>query len=123
MSMILIEHSVTEIPERLREIDPELSVYFDTDSRLYEVWGKDKERTPYLLARFNAVDNRMLAAVKKGYWSARQTGRPYKRLLEEQRIKDEIMEKRRQADLEDLNYGVKDDLKYCGKVVGKGATF
>lgn len=123
MAKILITHNVLEIPERLREIDPELRIFYDDRRRKYEVWGADKTRSPYLLSRFDVLDNRALTAIKHAYWIARQNGRPYKDLLRRQSIEDDRLERQRQADLQDLNYGFRDDLKYCGKVVGCGATF
>lgn len=119
---IPVETHVYNIPQRLREIDPALRVFFNTDTQKYEVWGRDLHG-PYLMASFSFLDARVEEAVRKGYHIAHSTGRPYKTLLQEQKIEDEIAEKRWWARLEDIYYGIKDDLKFMGKPVIQGATF
>ncbi len=119
---IPVESNVCNIPERLREIDPALRVFYNTDKQKYEVWGLDI-RGPYLMASFPELDARVLASVRYGYFVARSTGAPYRHLLREQAEQDWRAEKDRIARLKDIEDGIRDDLKFMGKPVIQGASF
>lgn len=119
--LIDIKTNVFKIPERLKEIDKNLSVKYNTDSDVFEVHGIDN-LGDYILARFKELDCRVIDAVRKGYYLA-QSGHPYRVLLHEQDRLDELAEKERLKRLEDIEYGVRDSLRFAGKVVVNGATF
>jgi hypothetical protein len=117
-----VETHVFDIPQRLREIDPALRVLFNTDKQTYEVWGRDLHG-PYLMASFHELDQRVLTAVRRGYYMARSTGMPYHELLREQEQIDYRAEQARFQRLRDIEYGIRDDLKFMGRPVVPGATF
>lgn len=119
---IEIQSHVTDIPQRLREIDPALRVYFNTDKQVFEVWGRDLHG-PYLMASCDDLDERVLRATRYGYYVARNTGYPYKHLLQEQELNDYRAEQARFERLRDIEYGIRDGLKFMGKPVIQGATF
>lgn len=118
---IELRSHVCDIPQRLREIDPALRVYFNSDTQKFEVWGRDI-RGPYLLASFDELDNRAVAAVRRGYFIARNTGEPYRQMLKEQELLDYRAEQARFERLRDIEYGLRDDLKFAGKPVIQGAA-
>lgn len=121
MKVEVVSH-VFDIPRRLREIDPNLRVFYDTTRGHYEVWGRDIVG-PYLMATFGYLDCRVEDAIRKAYSRAFNTGRPYKQLLYEQEINDYIAEQERLKRIEDLQYGFRSDMRFFGRPVIQGATF
>lgn len=117
-----VRSHVYDIPQRLREIDPALRVCFNTDTQYYEVWGLDLQG-PYLMAKFDALDCRVVDAVRKGYFLANSTGQPYKAVMREHESALALAENARLQRLKDIEYGIKHDLKFLGKPVVPGAAF
>lgn len=107
-----VETHVYHIPERLREIDPKLSVKFNTDTQLYEVWGEDIASSPYVLGRFSALDARVVYAVRESYVIAERTGNPYKEILKQFDRNDEQREREYWNQLWEKEYRSRDILKY-----------
>lgn len=117
-----VKTHVFDIPQRLQEIDPTLRVLFNTAKQVFEIWGRDI-RGPYLITGCGELDQRVLLAVRQGYFCARSTGRPYEKLLSKQEMVDYAAKQAQRKRLQDIEYGIKDDLKYLGKPVVSGATF
>lgn len=107
---IPIESNVYRVPERLREIDPNLRVTFHVPSQAYRVWGVDGDGDPYILQTFPYLDARVVRAVKRGYWIARNTGAPYTHMLRRQAEEEYALERRRERDLLDLERNVHEDM-------------
>lgn len=121
MKVEVVSHAL-DIPRRLREIDSNLRVFYDTARGTYEVWGRDVSG-PYLLAKFNTLDQEAERTIARVYSVAFNTGRPYKQLLYEQEINDYLAEQQRLKRIADLQYGFNNDLRFFGKPVIQGATF
>ncbi len=117
-----IETHVYDIPQRLREIDPALRVCFNTDTQKFEVWGRDL-CGPYILAVFDSLDCRAVDAVRKGYFLASSTGQPYKAVMQEHESALALAENARMQRLKDIEYGIRNDLRFIGKMVVPGAAF
>ena len=113
---------VFDIPRRLQEIDTNLRVFYDTARDAYEVWGRDISG-PYLLAKFDKLDQEAERIISRAYSIAFNTGRPYKKLLYDQEINDYVAEQQRLKRIADLQYGFNNDLRFFGKPVVQGATF
>lgn len=105
-----VESHSMDIPKRLREIDPELRVMYNTERQDYEVWGRDVSG-PYLMARFRELDGRVLDAVRHGYWLAQNTGAPYREMLRQQAKEDYEAERRRARELADLDRAFREDMR------------
>ncbi|BCV23298.1 hypothetical protein [Gelria sp. Kuro-4] len=120
--LLEVSSHVFDIPERLKEVDPQLRVLFNTDRQQYEVWGRDLYG-PYMLVAFKELDQRALTAVRYGYWVARNTGWPYKHLLQKQADIDYRAEQARYQKLREIEYGLQDDLRFMGRPVIQGAAF
>lgn len=116
---LLVTSHVVDIPRRLKEIDPNIEVAFNTDTQKFEVWGRDV-RGPYLMASYDELDARVLADVRKAYFVARSTGTPYREMLRRQAKLDYEAERARQRFLKNVSEGFKDDFKFFGKDVYPG---
>jgi len=119
---IPVESHVLDIPRRLREVtrDPNIKVYFNTETQQFEVWGVDAASTPYLMARYATLDARAEYDFAAAYWRAWRTGNPYKLLL--RRI-DEIeyeRERRYWKGLYELEDASRDVMKFADTPVVPG---
>ncbi len=115
-----IKAHVYGIPRRLREIDRSLRCFFNTATQKYEVWGMDAHFKPYRLGVWDELDQRVLTAVRKGYWLARNTGDPYRYYLRELDEHEENLERQWQKEVSEITYGMQDDFKYFGREVYPG---
>lgn len=123
MVKVKIEHHVLDIPERLKEIDPDLKVLYDTNKDIFELWGVDKNQSPYFMASFTELDNRILTNVRRAYFFARNTKGPYQHLLHEQEEEESREDARRLQREDDIYHGMREDLNFMGKEVGIGCSF
>lgn len=97
-----IEQHVFDVPRRLKEIDPELEVWYNRISGMFEVWGKDAADRLYCLGSWPRLDVRVVHAVRKGYWLAWNTGDPYRAVIREQDELEYKEEKRIEQEREEL---------------------
>lgn len=97
-----IRDHVFDIPRRLREIDPDLEVWYNTVSNKFEVWGTDAALRRYCLGSWPYLDVRVERAVRRGYWLAHNTGDPYRALVKTQDELEYKEEKRREREREGL---------------------
>ncbi len=111
---IPLRTSAYSIPERLKEIDPRLKVYFNTDKQKYEVFGVDAAHQEYHLGEWLYLDQRVLRDVRKGYWLARNTGDPYKQVIRDLDEQDYLEDRQLSKDTEEMAYRVKDRLRWMG---------
>lgn len=106
-----IDKHVTDVPERLKEVDQALRVCFNTDSQTFEVWGLDKEG-PYILGDFTELDYRVVGEVRYGYWCLRNQHKPWLSFL------DGLRERRDQIIAEGdrkLDEMLEDDFQWFGQ--------
>lgn len=116
---IPIQRHVLDVPQRLREIDPDLSVVYNQATKKFDVVGKDLYG-PYVLASFDTLDSRVVDSVRRGYFIARNTGAPWKALLREQAELDYLAERDRKKSIQALNEGFRDDMRFAGQSVAPG---
>ena len=117
--LIEVKTHVYDIPARLKSVDDNLRVFFNTDTQEFEVWGRDL-RGEYQLGSFPYLDARVEREVRIGYWLARNTGRPWKEFLKklrERRAKEEEAEAKY---LRDLDYALDDDFRWFGRTLYPG---
>ena len=107
-----IETHPLDIPQRLREIDPELRVVYDSEQDCYEVWGVDASNTPYILGKWKSLDYRVIVAIMQAYYIARSTGRPYKHMLLEQKRHNERLEEQRRKELAEMGRAMREDMRF-----------
>jgi len=119
---VLVESHVLDIPVRIREVtgDDNLKVYYNTDARMFEVWGVDAAYTPYVISRFPYLDERVVVALQEAYWVARTTGEPYKKLLRKFDEMDYRREKEYWKGLYELEYRSRDVLRFSDTPVVPG---
>jgi len=115
---IPIEEHVLDLPRRLREIDDNLRVSFNTDTSQYEIWDMKYEREPFLMAVFNYLDDRVEQAVRRGYADTYKLG--WRSLLRRIDEHNERVQRSKDKELEDTIKGMQDDLKFAGKPVIQG---
>ncbi len=115
---IKVDNHVTGVPERLREIDPDLSVYFNAVTQRFEVVGRDK-RGPYVLGEWPELDNRVVAEVRQGYWVLNHQRKPWRTLLDKlRRDRDRMLEE------DDRRFAERqaDDFRWFGRDLYPGFT-
>lgn len=117
-----VESHVLDIPARIREVtgDDNLKVYYNTDARMFEVWGVDAAYTSYVISRFPYLDERVVVALQEAYWVARTTGEPYKKLLRKFDEMDYRREKEYWKGLYELEYRSRDVLRFSDTPVVPG---
>lgn len=107
-----VETNVYLIPERLKEIDPNLKVAFNDKNQSYEVWGVDAMSTPYILSSFKDLDARVVYAIREAYVVAQSTGDPYRHMLRQFDRNDEMREREYWKRLNEQEYVSRDILKF-----------
>jgi hypothetical protein len=113
---IAVDKHVTGVPELLRQIDPDLKVFYNMKTHEYEVWGLDK-RGPYVLATFERLDHTVVEAIRHGYWMARNDSHPWRRHIE--RIRERNA-RRAQEDDRVLSEMFRDDFRWFGRDLWPG---
>jgi hypothetical protein len=73
MIYILIEDSVTEIPQRLQEIDSNYCILFNRKKQKFEVHRSDHAYTYCLTVPFSELDARVIDLVRQQNWQNQQT--------------------------------------------------
>lgn len=58
--LIPIEDNVYDIPRRLKEYEPTLELYFDTDSQEYQVWQNKDHINQWVCSTPNTPDDSLL---------------------------------------------------------------
>ncbi|MGQ9698972.1 MAG: hypothetical protein ACUVRO_13395 [Armatimonadota bacterium] len=113
MRVQVVAHAY-DIPRRLREIDPELTVWYNFATKMYEVVGVDAAGRHYQLGAWPYLDARVERAVRKGYWLARNTGDPYKEVIRQQDEEEYRDELQFRKELQEARYGVVDCMRWSG---------
>lgn len=116
---VAVEEHVSGVPAVLREIDPDLKVFYNMDSLEYEVWGLDA-RGPYMLGSWRNLDNRVVEAVRRGYHLARNARSPWRAHLAEVRARNKRLLDAVEKETADLDYGLRDDFRWFGTSLWPG---
>jgi len=109
---VQIKQHVSDVPRRLVEIDSELEVWYNLFSEMFEVWGKDAADRRYCLGTWPRLDVRVVRAVRKGYWLARNTGDPYRAVIREQNDQEYKEDKRLEQEREELPNIIKGETRW-----------
>ncbi|WP_026487643.1 hypothetical protein [Caldanaerobius polysaccharolyticus] len=117
--LLEVKTHVYNIPERLKEIDPNLRVFFNTDTQQYEVWGRDLYGE-YELGSFSYLDQRVIRDIRYGYWLANNTGRPWKEFLRQLRRRKDAADEEEVKYWRDLDYALQDDFRWFGRTLYPG---
>lgn len=117
--LLRVDKHVYDIPKRLRKIDGALRVFFNTVTQEYEVWGKDLGGD-YVLASFPYLDQRVISAVRKGYWIANKTGHPWRDFLKDIRLRNAHVDEAIDKKLQELEYSLNDDFRWFGRELHPG---
>jgi len=112
---IPVESHVYDIPRRLLEVtgDPDIRVYFNTETNKYEIMGVDASFTPYVITRFDALDARAERVIGEAYAVARRTGDPYGVVLRRIAEQEARREEKYWKDLTEKEYQSRDVLRYA----------
>ncbi len=110
--LIEIESHAADLPRRLKEIDPDLWVAFNTAKGKYQVWGLDLASRPYPLASFDHLDGRVEDAIRRAYWVARNTGNPYRKQLEGIARAEDRQARADEKEAAEREYGMADHLRF-----------
>lgn len=108
--LVAIERDVTDLGRRIKEIDPALSLFFNTESQKFEVYDL-ASRMPFVLAA-DELDCRILARLR----AASLANRGRKVLLdvdEAESRRNQMVERSRRRMAENIA----EDLKWAGKRV------
>lgn len=116
---VAVETHISGVPELLRQIDPDLKVFYNMRDHVYEVWGFDA-RGPYMLGAWNTLGQHVVEAVRKGYWLARNTGKPWNKFLQELRRRREEDDLQEAKFLNDLDLALQDDFRWFGRTLYPG---
>jgi len=119
MMLLEVKTHVYDIPKRLKEIDKNLKVFFNTDTQEYEIWGRDLQGE-YLVASFPYLDQRVVREVRIGYWMADNKSRPWKEFLHKLRNRRDEVEEADAKFLRDLDYALNDDFRWFGRTLYPG---
>lgn len=111
---------VCSIPERLRELDPTLRVFFNPDTQKYEIWSIDAAQEGYCLGDFSVLDARVVAAVRKGMWLMHNKVRPWREFLGEIRENNAKLDEDSSKYLRELEGDAVDAFKYFGTTLYPG---
>jgi len=118
--MVELTSHVFDIPERLRELDPTLRVFFNSDTQKYEIWGLDEAREEYCLGEFSVLDCRVVAEVRKGIWLMCNKVRPWQEFLARIRAHNTELGEESDQYLRELEADAADAFKYFGTTLYPG---
>lgn len=117
--LIEVKTHVYDIPRRLKEIDPNLKVFYNTDTGEYEIRGIDR-MGEYILGSYSYLDQRVERDIRIGYWMVNNLSRPWKAFLQKLREERERLEAQESKYFEELDYALKDDFRWFGRTLYPG---